>query len=126
MIDALKTKTRAQLLAGEILENIAAHPELHNQSNFAVKTECGTVMCAAGWACYLNGDTFVDFKPFGLGEFSVEVLTENGVMEIADRAAGLLGLDNSQACSLFYDMDHSAVLTKLQDIADGKKIAWFF
>jgi hypothetical protein len=42
-------------LAYRVLDQIEAHPELHKQGEWLVKTDCGTAGCFAGWAVMLSG-----------------------------------------------------------------------
>lgn len=84
---------------------------MYNQANWHNDTECGTSMCVAGWACYLQGDQFISFG---------EIITADGrEIDIPLRAAELLGLDPRVAEMLFFDVSPISALDKLRRISEG-------
>lgn len=88
-------------LMTKVRDHVVAHPEQHDQSMWAVKTECGTTACAAGWTLLLG-------NPEVAREYAdEEVFTFAGVVRrlygrsVVGAAVDLLGIDMSQADMLF-------------------------
>lgn len=77
----------------KIYDQIAQHPETHNQAVFEMHDACGTVRCVAGWAITLEGR--VDQK----GSIYDGVVSARAILTLA---AELLGLSEAQANELFY------------------------
>lgn len=98
-------------------EYIREHPQDWSQKDWWIQLEgCGTVMCLAGTACYLAGDS-PRMVPMDEGDRAV-VLNDLGVNAVSstgdvqtrdgqdwaieDRARELLGIDAEQAATMFY------------------------
>lgn len=96
-------------LAREILEQIEAHPEMHDQEFVERETACGTTRCIAGWALYLRG-----WGPMKTEQAAAELL---GIT--CDRAdsQSWLGTD---ADALFYEFDNDRAVRKLRAFAEGR------
>lgn len=110
-------------LATEIVEAIEANPQLHDQSHWRKNAICGTTMCIAGWACFLNGDKFEDVDPEGRADFIVD--QEGSLWEIDDRAASLLGIeDRHEVEKLFYEFNNETALSRLKLLAKGDSSWW--
>lgn len=99
-------------LAYRVLDHIDAHPERHDQSDFvrsAVNTPsitadrmpCGTTACFAGWTVLLSG------HEIDLRRFMPRADVGDGLIEVDDVAARLLGIGESgldgHAHRLFYE-----------------------
>ena len=72
-----------------------AHPELHDQSDYAQETPCGTAMCIAGWICVADGwkvDANANAHKKG-----------HRITFVGDLAERLAGLDEDQGDELFVD-----------------------
>lgn len=50
-------------LLTKVLEHVTAHPEEWDQSNWAVRRDCGTTYCVAGWTVTMTGHD-VDWHEF--------------------------------------------------------------
>lgn len=98
------------------LASLAAHllanPERHDQREYAVRGECGTSHCAAGWVVVLEGydlawtriedaETIASFGPGDVAYLAYDPIGR--YVSIADEAARLLGLDYDQAEALFHN-----------------------
>lgn len=46
-------------LLRKVMDHITAHPEEYDQREYAVRTDCGTTHCVAGWALALSGREFI-------------------------------------------------------------------
>lgn len=111
-------------LAGRILNKIETHPENFDMGSWystaspsaplllpEVDPECGTTLCAAGWAAHLGGYTLiVDGGAY---------LDPAHVLSVPVAARALLGLTDEQANDLFYASATGAV-GKLRQLAGGK------
>lgn len=58
-MSAATTSLRGGDLARAVLAHIEAHPETWSQGNWAIRTDCGTAFCFAGWTVALSGGKFV-------------------------------------------------------------------
>lgn len=99
-------------LAYAVLDQIDAHPEQHDQSDFvrhhgdvwsiaATDMPCGTTACFAGWAVLLSGRTLE------LNHIVPQVRMDHGLVDVDDAAALLLGIGtrgmyDDPAHALFY------------------------
>jgi hypothetical protein len=61
-----------------------AHPELHDQHDYAYPSPCGTVMCIAGWICVADG-----WKVDGFGDAHKRGHRIQAVSFLAEVLAGL-------------------------------------
>jgi hypothetical protein len=84
----------------EVMSHILMHPESHNQESWGVKTDCGTVHCAAGWSAVLSGA-----KPIWSGRsviFAQYCITPGGnLRKFFSYAQEMMGLDEDTAEKLF-------------------------
>jgi hypothetical protein len=110
-------------LLRKTLEHITAHPEEHDQTQWAVKTDgCGTAYCLAGHAVQLAGHTIrwraaKDWKRTGLRVVACDV--EDGRF-ISDVATQELGLSSIQAADLFSANNDIGTLWRLaSDYTNG-------
>lgn len=93
-------------LLRKTMEYIEAHPEDWDQMHYAMKSEessCGTAMCFAGTAVYLEGYSFVFHRLSGrIGEVvAVDCTKQGNPMLIDHKARELLGLTETQADEIF-------------------------
>lgn len=103
-----ETRARAQ----GVLDYIHAHPETHNQSSTSM---CGTYMCIAGTAAWLEWGMRAEDIVYGNWD-------KSGMSEVC---GPLLGLDLDEAEDLFFDtMDEEAAVQKLKHIVVGE--TWEF
>lgn len=100
----------------ETLDYIRMNREQHNQRGWALKTECGTTMCFAGWAVVLAGYEFIwsgtpaifsepGATPVEVAEEHAERCIVPGVdspIRVYPLALLLLDLDTNQADALFF------------------------
>lgn len=101
------------------MAQIREHPELHDQEQFFVETDCGTASCFGGWACALAG---YDPQP---GEFgrSGSVLTSRGVRSAWDVAQQELGLTSREAHVLFGPANSRKILELMvEDLVNGGEL----
>lgn len=102
------TETR-RALAESVLNYIAEHPEKHDQSSFfsGDPNECGTTMCIAGTAAFLNAQATLNWA--------------SGNTE--EKAQRLLGLNTAEKEALFFEMDNGIALTRLKKVAIGEEFS---
>lgn len=93
-------RTPDAVRAYEVLDAIRANPNLHSQANWAQRTDCGTVMCFAGWTAHLNGDKLIIGSAMGYG-YACRAADTGEVVSVELRAAQLLGLSREEAERLF-------------------------
>lgn len=106
-------------LLHETMDAVLANPDLHNQANWAIATDCGTAYCFAGWACKLMGHE-ADREHLLLD--GVASSTEDGY-DIQNLATDLLGLDWYSAEQLFAEKNTTTDLKHLVDeIAEHGKV----
>jgi len=87
-----------------VLAQIEATPELHDQDSWAVRTNCGTVCCAAGWTVTLAGGSFVWGEAATEDPHLAAYVEFAGVRHpIETLAADLLGLDDGECERVFFD-----------------------
>ena len=101
------------------LEYAHAHPELHYQGEWAMKTACGTTMCLAGTVAWQAGYRFIWMSD----NSAAEVRGPDGDVESVESAAWrLLDLDSSyQANALFYEAGNIENLYwAANEITDGE------
>lgn len=87
---------------------IRKHPESHNQSDWAVKTECGTTCCFAGCTVLLEPGYKIDWRPYSHDGHTPErwdgaysTLPSGGKVSTSDAAQEILDLNYAQANQLF-------------------------
>jgi hypothetical protein len=93
------------------MDAVLAHPELHNQGFWAIRRDCGTVMCFAGWVCALEG---LSMNVEDLDADRVTSSLDNGE-QIDTTAASLLGVDWRSAMELFHADNSTADLKHYVD-----------
>jgi hypothetical protein len=100
----------------ETLDAILAHPEMHDQRNWATQTECGTTYCFAGWRAVLDGYTEMDWVGWreNVAGYARKPDTERWV-DIPNHAARSLDLTPNQVEALFY---FSGTLADVKDTVD--------
>lgn len=88
----------------KVLEHITADPKSWDQTQWAVRTPCGTTHCVAGHAVRMFDDD-AHFRWYRItlrNEYADNVSRDDGVVQsVAGRAAELLGLTATQADLLF-------------------------
>lgn len=98
------------------MQQIADHPELHNQRWFITQNECGTAGCYAGWAVMLSG-----FNKFSLN--GAEVVIGGEHHNISAVAMDLLGLNIWEALTLFDARNTRAMLELMvKDLVNGDSL----
>lgn len=114
MTDVLPPTLNRELLL-EVLGKIEANPELHDQNTWRMQTDCGTVMCFAGWTCELTGATWstptaaaIVADPQVDDRTSVYKIYDRrgdlvSYVSVGDRAQRVLGLTRHEAMKLFYE-----------------------
>jgi hypothetical protein len=104
-----------------VLGQIKAHPEQHNQREWAERNECGTSYCLAGWAVVLEGHEIL-WDEVAEGVYCA--LDENGNIDSIKRLAGrILDLSPYQRAQIFYrynTVDDIELMTK--NLANGNPI----
>lgn len=112
-------ETRA--LAEELLYDIEEHPETHDQEMWGYRTSCGTTYCIAGKILLKMEPENVVWQPSSIF-FSGETLSTPFGVPIVDTTQKYLGLDDTEANSLFLEMDKDVVKGLLKKIAIGEDI----
>lgn len=116
-----------------VRDKILMEPDQHRQASWmtvqvdeplprGTEISCPTTGCVAGWACAMSGDlALVDSASFEEFDAEIvytiwEVLTPKGqVLEIEERGAQLLGLDEYQAEELFDGQNSRDTVLKMLD-----------
>lgn len=112
-------------LLRRVLEHITAHPEEHDQNDWAARgPRCGTAMCLAGHAVVLGGHALAwrragpTYPMPGVREVASE--TTEG-LEVSELAQELLGLRPWEADRLFFDAQSLAHLWRIaSELTDGR------
>jgi len=106
----------------KIVDQIEAHPELHNQEDYTNETQCGTAHCVAGWAVFLWGEEN-GIEPSPYNQLALDALAKKyGSTTWGDSFEGgrrVLGLTGVQASALFYNMDNDDALRMAKEYAAG-------
>jgi hypothetical protein len=102
-------------LFAKIRDQITAHPELHEQSDFEYPSNCGTSRCVAGWAILLDAH--------GRGE-QIDSFRESSDYLVDDRspsdfARQLLGLTYAEADYLFFQAGNKEAVDIVKGCAAG-------
>lgn len=124
------TSARGRELAAEILAQIKADPESHDQELWGWATACGTTMCIAGWATYLAGKSHFLVDEFARAHYGVEeahlspIRSDNEYKFIEDIAGTLLELSAEDALDLFYTEDNKVALAALEMYVETGSIDW--
>lgn len=101
-------------LLRQTMDAVLAHPELHRQSMWATRTDCGTAYCYAGMACHLSGiEPAFDVWPAGTTIRTAYWVADG--REIGAVAQELLGLDDDSAAALFRAANTTADLKHYVD-----------
>lgn len=103
----------------ETFTAIELDPQSWNQKAWAIRSQCGTAYCFAGWTCVLAGRE-IDWdnelwavRRLGDGALVATTLAEHDEPAIHEAAAELLGLNDDQADDLFgMDNDLLALYVK--------------
>lgn len=99
-----------QTMAQRVLDYIHEHPEAHDQKQFFNDTaSCGTTMCIAGTALFLEYGIQSDYEFFDRN-------FEGSFTNVAGR---LLGLTDYEAEDLFYKMNNEIAVQMLKCIITG-------
>jgi hypothetical protein len=88
-------------LLNKVMEHIEAHPEEHDQDQWAQLADCGTKYCFAGHAAFMCGWTPI-FDPDNTAAFCTSPDGDDSV-PIESVARDLLGVTILQAEFLFYE-----------------------
>lgn len=128
-----------------IKQIINLNPEQHSQAFFEITTSdvwrpashCGTTRCVAGWAIHLwgedNGITNTIIEKISTEyakRHDMQYLIDEdkdeedhyGVIDVEVVASHILGLSASEGRSLFFDMDDSSALARVEDYASGQSV----
>lgn len=108
------------------MTQIVDHPELHDQSWFFAKGDCGTAACFAGWACLLSGLQEVFSAPdIWISNATVNVsavvkMPDGSLGSAADEAQSLLGITRDESHTLF-DVGNTRRMLELmtKDLVNG-------
>lgn len=85
----------------KIYDQISQHPETHDQATFEYRDiSCGTTRCVAGWAVAIAHG--IESIYTGAARYGGRETVHGYLSSTANEAAALLGLDDAQACHLFY------------------------
>lgn len=87
-----------RLLQAE-LEFVTAHPEQHDQTTWARRTDCGTACCLAGWTVIHAGFDLAWVRSSDEGVVALWLATHD--ITIREQAIILLGLSDDDAHRLF-------------------------
>jgi hypothetical protein len=128
----LKSEITGVELVKKIKEAIDANPTSFDMSSWAEQTDCGSVLCVAGWACVLNGAIPAEFEhPRIQGQFftGLKDLEGNRIMNVDAMADELLlGEEKAQQASLsdlYLNADNSEAYEWLEDCIDnGQVVSW--
>lgn len=104
----VRAMTINQDLFQRVYDQITSEPETHDQCDWEGRDECGTTRCVGGWAIHFtNPGRGVDDAAFALG-FTM----------ISQYARHLLGLDETQAQTLFYYVNNEQAVTIAGEFAE--------
>jgi hypothetical protein len=110
-----------------VLDHITMNPESHDQTKWAVRTECGTAGCFAGWAVMLDGGWELDwFDGNFVGQHtSFAKRTGHWAGDLIHEAAReILELTPQEANVLFYAGNTIDDLGRMvKNLANGDSIA---
>lgn len=112
-------------LLRRVLEHITAHPDEHNQNDWAARgPACGTAMCLAGHAVVQGGYALAwrraapTYPVLGVREVASE--TTDG-LDVSELAQELLGLTSWEAGRLFFDAESLDDLWRIaSELTDGR------
>jgi hypothetical protein len=114
-------------LLTEVMVKIRREPWSHDQTNWGIKTACGTKMCIAGHTAILAGARPVWSRNSALDGhaalYSMSFVRPRGqeqMVDVSDYAEDQLGLDAIQASSLFLSMSDTEVWDTLNIITGGE------
>lgn len=108
-------------LINKVMDHIEAHPEEHNQADWAIKVDhpCGTAYCYAGHAVHMSGGEmiFTDGHAVHIAEFCIMPGSENPHgRRVDDTAVDLLGISPQMAEYMF---DAVRTVAELRHAVDG-------
>lgn len=106
-----------------ILDKIRAEPELHDQTSFLHRTECGTTRCIAGWAAFLHDDYARRIPRFTTDFTGVN---PDGILVHVAETVGRKSLELSvdDMLRLFYQTTNAQAVHALEYLAKGDAIDW--
>lgn len=121
------------VFARRVYDYLVAHPERHNQGGFGHKNSCGTTMCIAGTAAWLDpgipvygwfddynkGLVMLDKNCFSATSGDSVSPTD----KIVARAGELLGLTPVEANQLFYTFHNQVALDVLRGHVEALEAA---
>lgn len=114
-------------LLRKVMEHITTHPEEYDQREYAVRSDCGTSHCIAGWALALSGREFTyrrlqswDHRTAADFGWAAQVGILGDCSE-HDEAAKALGLEDDDAAEMFHeDQTLSGVWECVERVTDGE------
>ena len=117
-------------VADQILGQILAFPETHDQNNWENTNECGTTRCIAGWAIHFSDQFEVETREqdcsCGCGAPRLRTSpvrkSDGSVVDWVSAGAEILGIDNVSAEILFHTFDDESAIQKLKMLANGQQI----
>jgi hypothetical protein len=103
-------------LLRKVMDHITAHPEEHDQESWAIRRDCGTTMCVAGWTVHFAGHV-IDWS-----EDDSESCTVDGNRAlISDTAQADLGIGAGAVEDLFFQsVTLDDVWQTVERITDGE------
>lgn len=114
-------------LLSKVMDHIEAHPEEHNQDEWAVSTPCGTAFCFAGHAVNMTmqpQDRFLFLATMDKqAAMSVRISGED--RPIAQEARRVLGLTRTEAATMFSGSNTREKLRAMVDAlieAEGQRL----
>jgi hypothetical protein len=105
-------------LFAQVLEQLEAHPELHEQADFEnFNAVCGTTRCVAGWAIYLDAVN----KGERIHSYRDAESTDRGRLAPSQTARKLLGLTFLEAEELFFCSSNEEAVERVRECASGRR-----
>jgi len=117
-------------LAEAVLEQVTAHPEMHDQNCYGIRRGCNTTQCIAGWAVVLSPDAEAVWSGSLIAKGvdvleAVKMLSGDGyafTVDVASAGSQLLGLTEDEADELFFSFDDDHAVDYLRElIAEAKQ-----
>lgn len=115
-------------LLRKVMEHITAHPEEYDQREYAVRTECGTKHCIAGWAVVLADNPEINYPDVlyvwdhrTATDFSWRARLGSIGQPWSRRAEEVLGLTWGQGVYLFHERRTlDEIWSFVEEISDGE------
>lgn len=109
----------------EVITQIKAHPELHDQEVFFAQTECGTAGCVAGWRVLLDGGEPHTYDNGTVSDLYANLPGSVKPIDIPEYAQRRFGLDNESADVLFAPGNTLADIERMRDVlAEQGRLTW--